>query len=97
MTRFQPICVVAVLALLALQGCERADTAAGERHLEHLCDAERMREDYLDFYWDDLRSNQPELWAQALGTCRETCPDAVNCAPVLSVAAWYQRAPTAAP
>jgi len=77
------------VALLALVGCQRADTDAGLRHLEHLCDVQGMREDYLDFYWDDLRSNQPELWAQALGTCSEICPDAVNCGPVLSVASWY--------
>lgn len=82
-----------LLALLALAACRGGDPRDGRRHLESLCDQERMREEYLDFYWDDLRSHAPELWAEALATCTETCPDAVNCGPVLSVAAWYAPVP----
>ncbi len=87
---------LACLMILALAACGRADTEAARRHLEHLCDEQEIQEEYLDFYWDDLRTHQPEVWAEALATCAETCPPAVNCAPVLSVASWYQHAPVIA-
>lgn len=78
-----------LLAFLILAACESHDPTAFTRHLEGLCDQQEIREEYLDFYWDDLRSHQPHLWARALDTCTDTCPDAVNCGPVLSVASWY--------
>jgi hypothetical protein len=86
-----------LLALLALAACQAAGPSAGPRHLAQLCDSQRIREEYLDFYWDDLRSHQPELWAEALEKCRRVCPQAVNCAPVLSVASWYQSTPITDP
>ncbi len=82
------------LALVVLPACESADPTAALRHVEHLCEQEEVRVEYLDFYWDDLRTRQPELWDAALDTCTDTCPDAVNCGPVLSVASWYE--PTSA-
>ncbi len=81
------------ITLLLLITCESTDPAAVQRHLEGVCDQQEAREEYLDFYWDDLRSHQPELWAQALDTCTQVCPDAVNCGPVLSVASWYRTPP----
>ena len=57
-----------LLGLLALAACQGDDSRDGHRHLESLCDQERMREEYLDFYWDDLRTHAPELWSQALAT-----------------------------
>ena len=86
-----------VLVLPALSACHDAELTTAQRHLEQLCEAQPAREEYLDFYWDHLRSHQPELWDRALATCRETCPRAVNCGPVLSVASWYEKAPTADP
>ncbi len=83
------------LVLLLITACKTSETAEGLRHLQQLCSAQELRESYLDFYWDDLRSHQPELWAEALRTCTETCPSAVNCAPVLSVDSWYRQAPVA--
>ena len=82
--------LMVLLLLLASTACDPADPAAFERHLEQLCDQPQVREEYLDFYWDDLRAHQPELWAQALATCSDSCPEAVNCGPVLSVASWYE-------
>ncbi len=82
--------------LLGLTACDQVDSPALGRHLEQLCDQQEVREEYLDFYWDDLRTHQPELWAEALATCTESCPDAVNCGPVLSVASWYQHPVAAA-
>ncbi len=92
MNRFRRIYLIGLLALTA---CESTDPTAVQRHVEHLCDQQEVRAEYLDFYWDDLRSHQPELWADALSTCSETCPDAVNCGPVLSVASWYEHIPVA--
>ncbi len=86
MTRFLPIAL-----FLLLHPCHEADRDPVGHHLEQLCQQQEVREEYLDFYWDDLRTHQPELWAQALATCTESCPDAVNCGPVLSVASWYQQ------
>ncbi len=88
-------CRCLALGLCLLAACRAADPPEARRHLEQLCSAQQLREQYLDFYWDDLRSHQPELWAEALRTCTEACPSSVNCAPVLSVASWY-RQPTAA-
>ena len=87
MSRMRRLC----LACLLSAACQGADSDAVLRHVEQLCERQDVREEYLDFYWDDLRSHQPELWAEALATCRRTCPDAVNCGPVLSVASWYQQ------
>ena len=92
MTRFRRILCIAPWILTA---CENVDPLAVQHHIENLCGQEEVRTEYLDFYWDDLRTNQPEIWTQALGTCNETCPDAVNCGPVLSVASWYQQTPLA--
>ena len=81
--------------LLLLAGCGDAGPPDAQRHLEQLCNAEQLAERYLDFYWDDLRSHRPELWAEALRRCTEDCPAAVNCGPVLSVDSWYRQAPPA--
>lgn len=89
MTRLRLVFYLAVL--LGPLACKSAET--GKRHLESLCDQEQVLEQYLDFYWDDVRSHQPEIWAQAISTCTETCPEAVNCGPVRSVASWYAPAP----
>ncbi len=94
MTRFR---LVHCIGLLLLTACQSADPDALQRHLEGLCDQQQVREEYLDFYWDDLRSHQPELWQEAFSTCTESCPDAVNCGPVLSVASWYEPSTRAHP
>lgn len=49
--------------------------------------------EYLDFYFDDLRSHQPNLWSRVLSTCVATCPASEGCAPVRSVARWYGEWP----
>lgn len=77
------------LALVVLVACGRADSSDDKRFLEELCSSEQMREEYLDFYWDDVRNQEPALWAEALERC-EICPQAINCAPVLSVESWYR-------
>ncbi|MCP3960782.1 MAG: hypothetical protein GY719_23300 [bacterium] len=77
------------LLVFALVACDGTGHPEAGRHLERLCDQEQLREEYLDFYWDDLRTRQPELWVQALATCTARCPAAVNCAAVRSVASWY--------
>ncbi len=87
--------LVLLLALALLTACGE-ELAEGRRHLQELCTDTALREPYLDFYWDDLRSHQPELWAEALAKCTETCPSAVNCAPVRSVASWYRSEDAAA-
>ncbi len=88
MSRYLPICLLLVLTTAA---CRPTGTDTGKRHLADLCADLAIREQYLDFYWDDLRSHRPEMWAEALATCTEVCPGAVNCAPVLSVASWYDH------
>ena len=84
--------------LLALTACD-AEERAAEGHLEQLCSPDPVRAEYLDFYFDDLRTHEPELWSEALETCTRACPAALGCAPVRSVAAWYDElgggAPTA--
>ncbi len=92
MTRFRPFLFV---ALVILPACENTDPEAVLRHVERLCEQEEVRVEYLDFYWDDLRTHHSELWDQALRICAGTCPDAVNCGPVLSVASWYDQTPVA--
>ncbi len=87
MSRYRAVCLLFVLASAAC----RPATDTGSRRLEDLCAEIEIREQYLDFYWDDLRGHRPEIWAEALATCTETCPGAVNCAPVLSVASWYEH------
>ncbi len=79
-----------IFGLLFLSACGGEELARAGRHLEELCSSSELSELYLDFYWDDLRSHQPELWAEALRQCTEICPSAVNCGPVLSVASWYR-------
>lgn len=77
-----------VLLLLALAACGDEGPAEGA-HLEQLCSPDPPRAEYLDFYFDDLRTHQPELWSEALEICTEACPAALRCAPVRSVASWY--------
>ncbi len=92
MSRLRLFCLALALLLLA---CGDAEPSDGQRHIHQLCSSQELREPYLDFYRDDVRSHQPELWHEALRKCTENCPDAVNCAPVLSVASWYRPAPVA--
>ena len=49
--------LVHLVLLLALAACETPDPSEGRRHLEQLCDPQPLREEYLDFYWDDLRTH----------------------------------------
>ncbi len=53
-----------------------------------------LQAEYLEFYFDTLRSNQRELWNEVLARCAQ-CPGAEGCAPVASVAGWYEEWPTA--
>ena len=79
------------LCLALLAACQ-AHPPEAARHLEQICADQPAREEYLDFYWDNVRSHHPDLWAEALARCRLSCPQAVNCAPVLSVASWHEPA-----
>lgn len=64
------------------------DLAAG------LCEGP-LEGSYLEFHWDDVRTGDRETFEEALAICLETCPEAPKCAPVVSVAQWYE-APEAA-
>ena len=75
---------------LAVCGCGDGDRE-GYAALGDLCAG--IEGEYLDFYFDDLRSRQPDLWSRVLTTCLETCPASDSCAPVRSVALWYGEWP----
>ncbi len=82
--------VVAVLVLaLGVCGCTE-DGSEAQLALGDLCAG--IEGEYLDFYFDDLRARQPDLWSRALATCK-TCPASDGCAPVRSVASWYGEWP----
>ena len=78
--------LILLLALLTT-GCAKETS----QPLAGLCGEEKAAGAYLDFYWDDVRTHQPELWSRALTQCFEQCPEAVSCAPVRSVATWYSE------
>ncbi len=58
--------------------------------LEALCRDDVERPSLDDLSWVSIRADQPELWARALNRCA-TCPNAVNCGPVLSIHNFQQQ------
>ena len=80
-----------ILLFLAtiLTSCQ-AETPPAASPVEALCTDSHDTIDYADFYWDHLRTTDPDLFRRALSICSRQCPGSEPCAPVLSVARWYE-------
>ena len=81
---------IAFLVITALLACQN-ETPPTVSPVEALCSDSQETIDYADFYWDNLRTTDPELFRRALSICSRQCPRSDACAPVLSVALWYRR------
>ncbi len=55
-------------------------------YLSDLCGVERSAQ-YGEFFFDDLFSNNPEMWSDAVSQCGE-CPGSPACLPLEEVVRW---------
>ena len=79
-----------------LLACQ-TDPPPSSSPVEALCSDSAKTLDYADFYWDNLRTTNLELFNRALSICSRQCPQSDACAPVLSVALWYKGVPRFSP